>query len=67
MGIGNLILMIITVKKWAIVKSEEGMYAVWTVGFNSFSYFGYFKNQFDAERAIKLFGDEIEKLFVECE
>ena len=27
--------------------------------------FGYFKNEEDAERAIELFGDEIEKLFVE--
>lgn len=54
-------------KKWAIVKSEEGMYAMWTVGFNGFSYFGYFKNQFDAERAIELFGDEIIELYVNNE
>lgn len=54
-------------KKWVIAKNEEGMYAMWTVGFNSFSYFGCFKNQFDAEHAIKLFGDEIKELFVDCE
>ena len=35
--------------------------------YETFSLFGYFKNEEDAERAIKLFGDEIEKLFVECE
>jgi hypothetical protein len=54
-------------KKWVIAKNEEGMYAMWTVGFNSFSYFGCFKNQFDAKHAIKLFGDEIKELFVDCE
>jgi hypothetical protein len=54
-------------KKWVIAKNKEGMYAMWTVEFNSFSYFGCFKNQFDAERAIELFGDEIKELFVDCE
>ena len=54
-------------KKWCIVKNEEGMYAMWTFEFNSFSYFGYFKNQEDAERAIELFGDEIKALFVDSE
>lgn len=54
-------------KKWCIVKNEEGMYAMWTFEFNSFSYFGYFKNQEDAERAIELFGDEIIELFVDNE
>ena len=38
---------------------------IWTV--NSFILFGYFKNKEDAERAIELFGDEIKKLFVDCE
>ena len=52
-------------KKWVIVKSGKGMYAMCTVGLNSFSNFGYFKNQFDTERAIELFGDEIKELFVE--
>lgn len=54
-------------KKWCITKNEEGMYAMWTFEFNSFSYFGYFKNEQDAERAIELFGDEIKELFVDCE
>lgn len=34
---------------------------------NEFCLFGYFKNEQDAERAIELFGDEIQKLFVEGE
>lgn len=34
---------------------------------NSFAMFGYFKNSEDAERAIELFGDEIQKLFIDCE
>lgn len=38
---------------------------IWTV--NSFILFGYFKNHEDAKRAIELFGDEIEELFVDCE
>lgn len=54
-------------KKWVIAKNEEGMYAMWTVELNFFSYFGCFKNQFDTERAIELFGDEIQKLFIDCE
>lgn len=32
---------------------------------NRIATFGYFKNEKDAERAIELFGDEIEELFVE--
>ena len=35
--------------------------------YETFSLFGYFKNEEDAERAIELFGDEIKELFVECE
>lgn len=38
---------------------------IWTV--NSFILFGYFKNKEDCKRAIELFGDEIKKLFVDCE
>lgn len=34
---------------------------------NRIATFGYFKNEKDAERAIELFGDEIQKLFAECE
>ena len=54
-------------KKWVIAKNEEGICAMWTVGLNVFSYFGCFKNRFDTERAIELFGDEIQKLFIDCE
>lgn len=54
-------------KKWIVVKNEEGFYAGWTVGLNNFSFFGYFKNQEDCERAIELFGDEIKELFMDCE
>ena len=54
-------------KKWVIAKNEEGIYAMWTVRLNVFSYFGCFKNRFDTERAIELFGDEIQKLFIDCE
>lgn len=35
--------------------------------YETFSLFGYFKNEKDAERAIELFGDEIKELFVDCE
>lgn len=34
---------------------------------NMFVPFGYFKNEKDAERAIELFGDDIKKLFIDCE
>ena len=35
--------------------------------YETFNLFGYFKNEEDALRAIELFGDEIKKLFVDCE
>ena len=35
--------------------------------YETFSLFGYFKKEEDAERAIELFGDEIKELFVDCE
>lgn len=35
--------------------------------YETFSLFGYFKNEEDAERAIELFGDEIKRLFIDCE
>lgn len=55
-------------EKWVIVVNDgKEIYAMWTFGLNAFPYFGYFKNQFDAERAIELFGDEIKELFVDCE
>lgn len=46
---------------------EECIDVGWIVLGCSFNIFGYFKNQEDAERAIELFGDEIEELFVDCE
>lgn len=53
-------------EKWEIdYKEEEGLVALWTSLVNSFSTFGYFKNKQDTQRAIDLFGDEIEELFVE--
>lgn len=33
--------------------------------YNHFSPFGYFKNEYDAKRALELFGDEIKRLWVE--
>ena len=54
-------------EKWVIAKNEKGIYAMWTFELNTFSYFGVFKNQFDAQRAIDLFGDEIKELFMEEE
>ena len=34
---------------------------------NLFNQFGYFKNKADCERAIELFNEEIQELFVECD
>lgn len=53
-------------KKWEIDCLEEGVEALWASVINSFSTFGYFKNEQDIKRAIELFGDEIEELFVDC-
>lgn len=54
-------------EKWEIDYTEEGVKALFSYVTNSFSTFGYFKNEQDAQRAIDLFGDEIEELFVEGE
>lgn len=56
-------------KKWEISydADEEKFKAFWCYATNSFSTFGYFKNEKDAQRAIELFGDEIKELFVEGE
>lgn len=55
-------------KKWEIsYETEEEFKAFWSCVTNSFSTFGYFKNEQDAQRAIDLFGDEIKELFVEGE
>lgn len=56
-------------KKWEISHEtdEEKFKVFWCYATNSFSTFGYFKNEEDAQRAIDLFGDEIKELFVECD
>ena len=56
-------------KKWDINYDigDKKFKAFWSYETNSFSTFGYFKNEEDAQRAIDLFGDEIIELFVECE
>lgn len=54
-------------KKWDINYTEERVKALWGDVTNSFSTFGYFKNEEDARRAVDLFGDEIKELFVDCE
>lgn len=46
---------------------EDCIKVGWIVLGCSFNIFGYFKNREDAEHAIKLFGDEIKALFVDCE
>ena len=54
-------------KKWEINYDTEDkeFKAFWSFVTNSFSIFGYFKNEQDTKRAIDLFGDEIKELFVE--
>lgn len=56
-------------KKWEIShdSDDERFKVFWCYATNSFSTFGYFKNEEDAQRAIDLFGDEIKELFVEEE
>lgn len=54
--------------KHIIKCDKEGNFLVvkyWTV--NEFNLFGYFKDYKDAKYAIELFGDEIKKLFIDCE
>ena len=46
-------------------KTDFYVVAYWLV--NEFNLFGYFKDDKDAKRAIELFGDEIKKLFIDCE
>ena len=55
-------------RKYFISFETTGKLILFNSGtINQFCPFGYFKNEEDAERAIKLFGDEIKELFVECE
>lgn len=53
-------------KKWEIShdSDDERFKVFWCYATNSFSTFGYFKNEQDAQRAIDLFGDEIKELFM---
>ena len=48
-------------------RIKKGVYVSYIVLGNHLHTFGYFKNEKDAERAIELFGDEIKKLFIDCE
>ena len=54
-------------EKYLIRCEETDLHVVvyWTL--NGFNLFGCFKDDKDAERAIKLFGDEIKRLYVEVE
>ena len=55
-------------RKYFISFSEKIKLLLFYTGTsNHFQLFGFFKNEEDAERAIELFGDEIKKLFVDCE
>ena len=55
-------------EKWEIDYKDKKLKSLWLPNsINGFPTFGYFKNREDAERAIELFGDEIKKLFVDCE
>ena len=55
-------------EKWEIDYKDKKLKSLWVPNsINGFPTFGYFKNREDADRAIELFGDEIEELFVEGE
>ena len=54
-------------KKWEIDCDYQGLKPLWINKVNGFPTFGHFKNEEDCKRAIELFGDEIKKLFVDCE
>ena len=51
----------------AINNKTDVMFAMDVTFYNEFNPFGYFKKKEDCERAIRLFGDEIKRLFVEEE
>ena len=55
-------------KYYFYISSTDGEIGINDIYFyETFPLFGYFKNEKDAERAIELFGDEIKKLFIDCE
>ena len=49
----------------AINNKTDVMFAMDVTFYNEFNPFGYFKKKEDCERAIRLFGDEIKRLYVE--
>lgn len=51
----------------AINNKTDIMFEMDVTFYNEFNPFGYFKKKEDCERAIRLFGDEIKRLFVEEE
>ena len=54
-------------KKWEIDCDYQVLKPLWINKVNGFPTFGHFENEEDCKRAIELFGDEIKKLFVDCE
>ena len=56
------------VKYYFYISSKDGEIGINDIYFyETLPLFGYFKNEKDAKRAIELFGDEIKKLFIDCE
>ena len=56
-------------RKYFIIFNADSGHSVVTYQnfYEPFNIFGYFKNESDVIKAIDLFGDEIKKLFVDCE
>lgn len=56
-------------RKYFIVFNADTGHSVCTYQnfYDPFNIFGYFKNESDVIKAIDLFGDEIKKLFIDCE
>lgn len=55
-------------KYYIFFNFEEQKFKIdWFFRIGIFELLGTFKNEADAERAVELFGDEIKRLFVECE
>lgn len=56
-------------RKYLIVfgGGSENLFITCKDEYDYFNLFGYFKNEFDAKRAIELFGDEIKRLYVESD
>lgn len=55
-------------KHYIILNHTTNMLRIiFSYNLEDFNLFGYFRRESDAARAIKLFGDEIKRLWVECE